>query len=108
VRDVLKPGGEAYIKDFFQRRSLDPKLQAKIDNAVGTINSNYCYHVMQLPDLIAACMETGLTIASVTPPGLEPDLTLTIDYEHKIGRLTYPLYARLHAVDWYEVVARRG
>lgn len=107
LRDVLKPGGEAYIKDFFQRRSLDPKLQAKIDKAIGTINSNYCYHVMQLPELVAACMETGFTIASVTPPGLEPDLTLTIDYEHKVGRLTYPLYARLHAVDWYEVVARR-
>lgn len=107
VRDVLKLGGEAYIKDFFQRRSLDPGLQAKIDRAVGTINSNYCYHVMQLPDLVAACMETGFTIASLTPPGLEPDLTVTIDFEHKVGRLTYPLYARLHAVDWYEVVARR-
>lgn len=107
LRDVLKPRGEAYIKDFFQRRSLNPDLQAKIDHAVGTINSNYCYHVMQLPDLIATCMETGFTIASVTPPDLEPDLTLTIDYEHKVGRLTYPLYARLHAVDWYEVVARK-
>lgn len=107
VRDVLKAGGEAYIKDFFQRRSLNPELQAKIDKAVGAINSNYCYHVMQLPDLVAACMETGFTIAAVTPPGLEPDLTLTIDYEHKVGRLTYPLYAQVHAVDWYEVVARR-
>lgn len=107
VRDVLKPGGEAYIKDFFQRRSRNPELQAKIDKAVQTINSNYCYHVMQLPELIAACMESGFTIASVTPPALEPDLTLTIDYEHKVGRLTYPLYARLNAVDWYEVVARR-
>lgn len=107
LRDVLRPGGEAYIKDFFQRRSLNPDLQAKIDLAVGTINSNYCYHVMQLPDLIAAFMETGFTVASVTPPGLETDLTLTIDYEHKVGRLTYPLYARLHAVDWYEVVGRK-
>jgi hypothetical protein len=52
-------------------------------------------------------METGFIIASVAPPGLEPDLTVTIDFEHKVGRLTYPLYARLHAVDWYEVVARR-
>lgn len=107
LREVLKPGGEAYIKDFFQRRSRDPQLQSKIDEAVATINSNYCYHVMQLPDLVAACMETGFTISSVTPPGIEPDLTLTIDYEHKVGRLTYPLYARLHAVDWYEVVARK-
>lgn len=107
LRDVLKPGGVAYIKDFFQRRSRNPQLQSKIDEAVATINSNYCYHVMQLSDLVAACMETGFTIASVTPPEIEPDLTLTIDYEHKVGRLTYPLYARLHAVDWYEVVARK-
>lgn len=107
LRDVLKQGGEAYIKDFFQRRSLNAELQAKIDKVVATINSNYCYHVMQLPDLLAASMETGFTIASVTPPAIEPDLTLTVDFEHKVGRLTYPLFARLHAVDWYEVVVRR-
>lgn len=74
LRDVLKQGGEAYIKDFFQRRSRNPKLQARIDDAVATINANYCYHVMQLPDLVATCMETGFVIASVTPPAIEPDL----------------------------------
>ena len=107
LRDVLKQGGEAYIKDFFQRRSRNPKMQARIDTAIGTINSNYCYHVMQLPDLIGMIMETGFVVASVTPPAIEPDLTLTVDYEHAVDRLTYPLYARFHAVDWYEVVARK-
>ncbi len=107
LRDVLKQGGEAYIKDFFQRRSRNPQVQAKIDAAVGTINSNYCYHVMQLPDLIAAAMETGFVVASVTPPAIEPDLTLTVDFEHAVDRLTYPLFARFHAVDWYEVSARK-
>lgn len=107
LRDVLKPGGEAYIKDFFQRRSRNPDVQAKIDAAVGTINSNYCYHVMQLPDLVGAVMETGFVVASITPPAIEPDLTLTVDFEHAVDRLTYPLFARFHAVDWYEVVARK-
>lgn len=107
VRDVLKPGGLVYIKDFFQRRSLSPDLQSKIDHAVHVINGNYCYHVMQLPDLIAACMETGFSVHSITPPGISPDLELTVEFEHQAGRLTYPTFARLHAVDWYEVVARR-
>ena len=107
LRDVLRQGGEAYIKDFFQRRSRNPKLQGRIDEAVAVINANYCYHVMQLPDLIANCMETGFTIASITPPAIVPDLKLTVDFEHAAGRLTYPVFARLHAVDWYEVVARR-
>lgn len=106
VRDILKQGGLAYIKDFFQRRSLNAHHQAKIDDAVKIINANYCYHVMQLPDLVAACMETGFTVASVTPPDIEPDLRLTVDFEHAAGRLTYPAYARFPAVDWYEVVAR--
>jgi cyclopropane fatty-acyl-phospholipid synthase-like methyltransferase len=107
VRDVLKQGGEAYIKDFFQRRSRNPDLQGKIDDAVATINSNYRYHVMHLPDLIATFMETGFIIAAVTPPKIEPDLQLTIDFEHEAGRLTYPAFAKVYAVDWYEVVARR-
>lgn len=107
VRDVLKQGGLVCIKDFFQRRSRDPDWQARIDDAVATINANYCYHVMQLPSLIAACMETGFRIASVAPPAIEPDLKLTIDFEHETGRLTYPAYARFPAVDWYEVVGER-
>lgn len=104
VRDVLKKGGQAYIKDFFQRRSLNADLRTKIQTAIDTINCNYHYHVMQLPDLVGAAMETGFTIASVGPPDIEPDLELTVDFEHEAGRLTYPVFARLHAVDWYEVV----
>lgn len=107
VRDILKSGGQAYIKDFFQRRSLNPDHQKKIDAAVEVVNANYHYNVMQLPDLVAACMETGFTIASLTTPDLEPDLELTIDFEHEAGRLTYPAYARFPALDWYEVLARR-
>lgn len=107
VRDVTKQGGTVYIKDFFQRRSRNPDHQARIDAVIGTINANYCYHVMDLPDLIAASMETGFRIASVGPPGIEPDLRLTIDFEHEVGRLTYPAYARFAAVDWYEVIAQR-
>lgn len=104
ARDVLKHEGQAYIKDFFQRRSLNPELQGKIEAAIDTINCNYHYHVMQLPDLIGAAMETGFVVGSVTPPDIEPDLELTVDFEHEAGRLTYPVFARLHAVDWYEVV----
>lgn len=107
VRDVLMPGGTAYIKDFFQRRSRNPDVQAKIDRAAATINTNYCYHVMQLPDLIATCLETGFTIDSLQPPALEPDLGLTIDFEHRAKRLTYPVFARTHAVDWYDLIVRR-
>lgn len=107
VRDVLKPGELLYIKDFFQRRSLSSDLQKKIDHAVNIINGNYLYHVMQLPDLVAACMETGFTIDSISPPRIVPDLQLTVDFEHEAGRLTYPAFSRLHAVDWYDVIVRR-
>lgn len=107
VRDVLKPGARVYIKDFFQRRSHDPGVQREIDRAVATIDSNYCYHVMRLPELIAACLEAGLAIDAVSPPAIEPDLQLTIEFEEAAGRLTYPAFAKVHAVDWYEVIARR-
>lgn len=107
VGDVLKPKGRVYVKDFFQRRSLNPELQAKIDKVIDTINANYRYHVMQLPDLVAACMETGFGVSAVSPPEIEPDLKLTVDFEHEVGQLTYPAYARFPAVDWYEVIATR-
>lgn len=104
---MLRPGGALYIKDFFRRMSADPAVQSGIDTAISTINRNYVYNVMDLSELITRLRSSGFTLGYARQPDLVPDLQLTVAFEHEMGRLTYPSFANVHAVDWFELLAVR-
>lgn len=107
IAHCLKQGGSCYIKDFFKRYGGDAAVQSAIDHAIAVINENYAYHVMDLATLIDGLMRHRVTPTLVKAPTIEPDLGLTIAFEHAAKRLTYPVFGSVHAVDWYEIVAVR-
>lgn len=104
---VMKRGGRACIKDFFRRRASDRRLQAELDGVVRILNESYRYNAGNLSDLIESCMENGFLIGSVSPPCFESDFSIMMKFEMDHGFETYTALARVHAIDWYEVVAIR-
>jgi ubiquinone/menaquinone biosynthesis C-methylase UbiE len=107
VSHALKPGGAVYVKDFFRRHSRDPAVLADIELAISTINSAYAYNVLTLRTLLATLFDSGFSLDYVRPLGLDADLELTIAFEHRAGRLTYPTFKAVRAVDWFEILATR-
>ena len=104
---VLKPGGKVYVKDFFRRHSKDFAEENSIDEVINVINRNYFYNVMNLPYLIEELLINGYTLNFAKTLEIDSDLGITIAFEDAAGRLTYPAFSNIRAVDWYEVLAIR-
>jgi hypothetical protein len=102
---VLKPGGLPYVKDFFRRYSQNPGRQKRIDEVIQVINQNYLYNVMNLPGFIECLSTNNFSLNYLRSPDISPDLGITVAFENKAGRLTYPSFGKVRAVDWYEISA---
>jgi cyclopropane fatty-acyl-phospholipid synthase-like methyltransferase len=107
LNHVVKSGGQIYIKDFFRRLSNDPVKQEKIDEAIEVIDRNYSYNVMNLPELIESTLKNDFTLSYARVPETVSDIAVTIAFEDATGRLTYPAFTEIRAVDWYEILAIR-
>jgi ubiquinone/menaquinone biosynthesis C-methylase UbiE len=102
---LLKPGGSLYIKDFFKRYSNLRELQKNIDEVVEIIDRNYSYNVMDLPELIESILSNDFSLNYIRPPNIISDLGITVAFEDTTGRLTYPSFSKIKAIDWYEILA---
>lgn len=65
VWNVLKPGGEVYIKDLFRRKSRSWLVQHKIDAEIKKINKAYCYDVTDLSEFVDLVREIGYVIVFI-------------------------------------------
>lgn len=105
VNHVVKSGGSLYIKDFFRRYSNEVSKQKLIDEVIEIINDNYFYNVMNLSDLIDSILKNNFTLNYVRVPNTVSDVGVTVAFEDATGRLTYPSFLNIRAVDWYEILA---
>jgi len=107
ANSVLKTGGTLYVKDFFRRFSNEVVKQQKIDEVIEIINRNYLYNVMNLPDLIKSITSNNLSLNYIRSLNTPSDIGITAAFENKTGRLTYPSFSKIRAVDWYEISVTR-
>jgi len=87
ARDVLKPGGALYIKDFHivdQRR--DPGRNRAQARDLAALNSLYRLTLPRQGDLVSLLCELGFLIRYMRMPAYEPTYTHWSDYERVAGR----------------------
>lgn len=107
---VLKPGGQLYIKDLFLKEPLRPEHAALMQREADRINKAYHYHIADLYAVLAHLRKSGWILSKLKTVDLplEDFENLSISNEFQeltgIGRIdSWEDY--IFPVEFYEVVA---
>ncbi|RED92307.1 class I SAM-dependent methyltransferase [Marinoscillum furvescens] len=109
VWNVLKPGGEVYIKDLFRRIAPESKDQRKIDREIERINSHYHYDVADLNKLMDIARKQGFVIKFIQtldiPLDQFEDLTISNKFQELTGICPIHDFSKyVFPVDFFEVM----
>lgn len=105
VAKVLKRGGKLYIKDFFVREAIDETDAIRTASVIELINEQYAYNTLSLPPVLEAMKAAGFMVEFARTPAIESDIQVTIAFEEKSGRKTYPSFMQHPAAEWFEIKA---
>lgn len=108
VWNVLKPGGQVYIKDLFRKVSHSSKLQKRIDTEIWKINDAYHYHVADLNEFLDIARQQGYIIEFVKtidfPLSEFEDLAISNDFQELTGIGKIENWAEyIFPIDFFEV-----
>lgn len=69
--NVLKPGGILYIKDLFERESVDPFEQKRIKEVVHTINTSYKFNIGDLHPVLSRIRTLNFILEFIKIPEID-------------------------------------
>ncbi len=105
--EVLKPGGEIYIKDFFFKETYREDFRNYIKSMVANIDEHYCYNTLDFSALMYYLRKAGFEITFIRPFTFDTDIAVRSKFEEDNnidlfeGRRSFP-YA-----DWLEIKCRK-
>ncbi|WP_421898400.1 SAM-dependent methyltransferase [Marinoscillum sp.] len=88
VWDVLKPGGEVYIKDLFCRVTDNRKDQKVINREIAKINQQYHYEVSDLTQLLDMVRKIGFVLKLVKTIDIKLESFENLTISNKFQELT--------------------
>jgi cyclopropane fatty-acyl-phospholipid synthase-like methyltransferase len=108
VWQVLKPGGELYIKDLFEAVSGEVAIQKRIKAEVAQINKMYHYDVPTMSDFVNMVREIGFVIVFIKTIDIKledfEDLTISNEFQNLTGIYKIESFDDyIFPVDFYEV-----
>ena len=87
--EVLKPGGNVYIKDLFRKVAVIDEHQVKIDQEIEKINKAYRYNVADLYEVLHAARKLGYVVSFVKTIDLKieefENLTISNEFQELTG-----------------------
>lgn len=110
--NVLKPGGQVYIKDLFQREVENEWEQHYIDKICQDINLAYKYHIGSLYETLSILRRKGFIIKFIKTPEVLLDefehLTISNEFQNlfDIGKIdSWDDY--VFPIDFFEILAEK-
>ena len=100
---VLKPNGIIYIKDFFFKTLKDEQVQQEVDRVIQSMNENYCYNVLDLPELIYNLRNVGFQIDFIKRFDFESDVSVRATFETAFGIDHYENGNEFVPAEWLEI-----
>lgn len=88
VWNVLKPGGELYVKDLFRRVSSNRKDQKKIIREIRKINQQYHYEVADLNTFLTTARRMGFVLKMVRTVDIKLESFENLTISNKFQELT--------------------
>lgn len=101
--EILKPGGEIYIKDFYAKKSLDNLFQEKINQVVSNLNRHYSYNVMDLESTIGALRKSNFEIDFIKRIDFKNDASIKNDFEAQFGIDLFEGMEEFYFAEWLEI-----
>lgn len=108
VWQVIKPGGELYIKDLFEAVSDQVDLQKRIKAEVAQINKMYHYEVPTMNTFVDMVRKIGFVIVFIKTIDIKledfEDLTISNEFQNLTGIYKIESFEDyIFPVDFYEV-----
>ncbi len=87
--NVLKPGGQVYIKDLFRKIAVFLEHQKRIDKEIEKINKAYRYHIANLYEVLKNAQQLGFVLSAVKTIDLKVEefenLTISNEFQELTG-----------------------
>lgn len=110
--NVLKPGGQVYVKDLFQREVSNEWEQHYIDKICEDINQAYKYHIGSLYETLSILRKKGFIIKFIKTPEVVLDefehLSISNEFQNlfDIGKIdSWDDY--VFPIDFFEILAEK-
>ncbi len=108
VWDVLKPGGQVYIKDLFRKIAHHKILQSRIDKEIDKINDAYRYRVADLNLILDIVRKKGFIIEYIRTIDLPlsefEDLAISNEFQELTGIGKIENWAEyIFPIDFFEI-----
>ena len=100
---VLKPGGEIYIKDFYPKVTNNEEIREKIKQVVGNLNYHYSYNTLDLNETIKALRENNFEIIFIKQIDFKNDAAVKNDFEEKFGIDLFGKIEEFYFAEWLEI-----
>jgi cyclopropane fatty-acyl-phospholipid synthase-like methyltransferase len=101
--EVLKPGGNIYIKDFYVKEPTDEYWQKRIEKTIANINKFYSYKTLNLITTISALRSVGFEIDFIRKFDFKDDISIRFDFESKFGIDIFEGEPEFYPAEWLEI-----
>ena len=102
-RDVLRPGGQVYVKDFYRKPYADPTQRAWSDVVVKRVEQEFLLSVRDISEVCDALARAGLYRTYCTKLGFDVSFTVSEKFAADNRIDVYVGGQPIDWGDWYDV-----